>query len=145
MVELAIVLPLILLILFGITELGRALYQQNILTKTVGSTSRMLSRAYSVIDEANNCTPRPSWSSAILDAENMLKYGDVDGGSNLLLNDIELVSITISSKSLTNFSKAFCTITVAAKADFEPVIGDTLFGFPSFELSASAEERYIGE
>ena len=35
MVEFAIILPLLLLLLFGITELGRALYQQNVLTQAV--------------------------------------------------------------------------------------------------------------
>lgn len=145
MVELAILLPLILMIIFGITELGRALYQQNTLTKTVGSTARMLSRAYEAIDITNNCTPGTAWSAATQDAENLLKYGDVDGGSGLLLENIELVSITIASKNLSDFSKSLCTITVSAKADFQPIIGDTLFGFPSFELNASAEERYIGE
>ena len=40
MVEFAIVLPLLILILFGTTEIGRALYQQNALYKAVSTGSR---------------------------------------------------------------------------------------------------------
>ena len=146
MVELAIVLPVLLMIFFGITEIGRALYQQNMLAKTVSSTTRMLSRAYLAIDINNNCAQiNPEWTNATAQATNLLKYGDIDGGSTLLLNGLDVDSINIAQKDLSNFSKSLCTITVSASADFQPVIGDTLFGFPAFTLTASAEERYIGE
>ena len=146
MVELAILLPLLFTLFFGVTELGRALYQQNMLAKTVGSTTRMLSRAYQAIDINNNCAPiEPAWTTATGYAENMLKYGDIDGGSDLLLNGLELVSITVTSKDLDAFSKSLCTITVSAKSEFLPIIADTLFGFPAIDLTSETEERYIGE
>lgn len=42
-VELAIVLPLLLTIVFGVTELGRAMYQYDALTKAARSAARYLS------------------------------------------------------------------------------------------------------
>ena len=145
MVELAILLPLLLLIFFGITELGRALYEQNTLTKTVGVTTRMLTRAYSAIDTESNCATNANWTTAKLDAEQLLKYGDVDGGTELLLNGLALVSVDVTEVSLKDFSKTICNIKVSATSKFQPIISDTLFGFPVIDLTAEAEGRYIGE
>jgi Flp pilus assembly protein TadG len=58
MVELAIILPLLLLLLFGVTELGRALYQQNILTQAVELGGRYLARIDGAVvdDGSGGCT-----------------------------------------------------------------------------------------
>lgn len=44
LVEFAILLPLLVLIAFGITEYGRAVYQYDTLTKSVRSAARLLSQ-----------------------------------------------------------------------------------------------------
>ena len=153
MVEFALILPLLLLILFCITELGRALYQQNMLTKTVGSATRFLTRAYQAVDidpVNQDCSQGSQWAAAIQDAENLLIYGDIDGGTETILDQLQLDSskpgggIELSKTSLSGY-KNFCMVRIYATAKFTPVVGDTLFGFPTIELTADAEGRYIGE
>lgn len=145
MVELAILLPLLLILFFGITEMGRALYQQSILVKTVGNATRMLSRTHLGIDVENNCAALANWEIAKTDATNLLVYGDVDEGEKTLLDGLIVTEINIETRSLEDFDKDVCIIIMKAEAPFSPVVSDTLFGFPVFNLKASSEQRYIGE
>jgi len=67
LLEFAIVLPLFLLIAFGITEFGRAYYQYNTLSKAIRDGARyMSSHTYS--------------STEISNAQKMVVYGNTTGG-----------------------------------------------------------------
>jgi Flp pilus assembly protein TadG len=50
MVEFAIVLPILLIILFMVAEIGRALYQYNTLSKAVGDAARHFSVHHAAVD-----------------------------------------------------------------------------------------------
>ncbi len=145
MVELALLLPLLLILFFGITEMGRALYQQSILVKTVGNATRMLSRTHLGIDTADNCAVLANWEAAKTDATNLLVFGDIDGGGTPLLVGLNVTDIDIEVRSLEDFDKDVCIIIMKAEAPFTPIVSDTLLGFPVFNLKASSEQRYIGE
>lgn len=159
MVELAIMLPVLALLVFGIAEIGRALYQQNTLAKAVESGARYLGRASGILDA--NCARVGDesgglWRLAADKAVNMIVYGTEDPGDPpgvqpLLPNlDGENV-VTITESGPTTVTEGgysttpACVITVSAAVDFEflylPMLG--LDFFPP--LNAAAEERWIGE
>lgn len=65
LVEFALVLPLLLLLSFTITEYGRALYQYNTITKSVRDAARYLS------------TQNPGTKNT--EAKNLVVYGNLSG------------------------------------------------------------------
>lgn len=68
LVEFALVLPLLLLLSFTVTEYGRALYQYNTLTKSVRDAARYLS------------TQNPG--TKITEAKNLVVYGTLKPDNN---------------------------------------------------------------
>lgn len=157
MVEFAIVLPLLVMLLFGITEIGRALYQQNTLYKSVSSGARYLARVNGVFDNCTTATgpwvtgPWPDTTS-LNDAQNLIVYGNTSGsGSPLIpnLDDSGAITIEVESRPLVKSEEtvATCVITVQAKADFAGLFGEIVIPFTSLEtftIRAETEERYIG-
>ncbi len=156
MVEFAIVLPLLVMLLFGITELGRALYQENTLYKSVSSGARYLARVNDILtfDDEGNCTTVGDWPDATSHsaAENLIVYGNTLGvGPPLLpnLDDSGAVTITVESRSLikTDETVATCVIIVQAETAFSGFFGEIVIPFTSIEtffIRAETEERYIG-
>lgn len=71
MVELVIVTPILLLLLLGVTEMGRALFQYNTLSKAVRDSARYYSTE---VFSGNN----------IIGAKNLVKYGQTGVGTPLL-------------------------------------------------------------
>lgn len=71
MVELVIVTPILLLILLGVAEMGRALFQYNTLSKGVRDSARYYST------QVFN-------SNDIAGAKNLVNYGQTVGGTQLL-------------------------------------------------------------
>src|SRR5437867_12922393 len=72
LMEFAMVLPLVLLVVFGITEFGRAYYQYNTLSKAIRNGARyMSSHTYSNANIAN--------------AQNMVVYGQASGSGTAVL------------------------------------------------------------
>ena len=67
LVEFALILPLLLLLTFVTTEFGRALFQYNILTKSVRDAARYLS------------VYNPGDTTKILIAKNLVVYGNPTG------------------------------------------------------------------
>jgi hypothetical protein len=157
MVEFAIVLPLLLMLLFGITELGRALYQQNSLYKAVESGARYLARVNNVLqfDADNNCTTAgPDWpdSVSLTAARNLIIYGNIDGtGTPLLpnLDDSDAITISVAPRSLPKTPPVMvCIITITAQPEFAGFFGDIVIPFTTletFNIRAETEERYIGK
>ena len=156
MVEFAIVLPLLIMLLFGITELGRALFQQNSLYKSVSSGARYLARINDVlaIDDDGNCTTTGAWPDAtsLTAAENLIIYGTLAGGGVPLipnLDDSGAITIAVDSRPLikTDETVATCVITVNAEAAFAGIFGEIVIPFTPLEpfaIRAETEERYIG-
>lgn len=158
MVEFAIVLPLLILILFGITELGRALYQENTLDKAVNTGARYLARMPDIatFDDhtgTGDCTwvdaSQPEVAAAVAEAQNLvandrdtlpilpgLAPGNVDV-------DFEYSTIT----KYGNIPVQICIVRVSAAVPFSALFGEIVVPFTnlgSITLNAVTEERYIG-
>ena len=169
MVELAIILPLLLFLLFGITELGRALYQQNMLTQAVELGGRYMARVDGAVidDGSGGCTKGTKWANAKTMAENLIEFGcaigDVADGCDLaILPNITFFhnpdvpddpdnsfSVTKRMSGSGSGSVSACVITVKATAAFQSVFGADLVSVPGFRLgavtlNAKTHERYIG-
>ncbi|TRW89691.1 TadE/TadG family type IV pilus assembly protein [Candidatus Methylobacter oryzae] len=71
MIELVIVAPVLLLILLGVSEMGRALFQYNTLSKAVRDSARYYSTQ---VFNSNDITG----------AKNLVKYGQTGTGTPLL-------------------------------------------------------------
>lgn len=166
MVEFAGVIILLTFFVFGVSEIGRAIYQLNTLTKAVESGARYMSRYVGAVDvnhETQECNITngdvvAKWNAAKIGAENITKYGTdkVDAASPppLLLPNLNVDSITVDWKSDGGSAdNGACVITVDANAAFVSLFGEyivpPLFGknptYQNILLQAKSEERYIGE
>jgi hypothetical protein len=166
MVELAIVTPLLVILVFGITEIGRALYQQNVLTKAVTAGARYLARGPgkdpmgNVVLDDETCTPGPAWGAFETRAADLVVYGSLDpqpGDEPLLPHLDESGNVAIGYRgpetidvdvSGTTQTVSACVITVSASAAFDGLFGENIvpmLNLGAFDLNAAAEERYLGE
>jgi len=83
LMEFALVLPLVLLVAFGITEFGRAYYQYNTLSKAIRDGARyMSSHTYN--------------STNITNAKNLVVYGQTSGGSTPALPGLTTSTINVT-------------------------------------------------
>jgi Flp pilus assembly protein TadG len=164
MVEFAGALILLLLLVFGISEIGRAIYQLNTLTKSVEAGARYMSRATGIVNfdpdagaaeeqcQVNNA----KWDTASEHASNIILYGTEAVGSMTRLPDMEVTSISVSPHLDSGLSNGgACVIKVSARAQFlsifaskkpaPPLYGQDSGDSDGLVLAADAEERYIGE
>ena len=173
MVEFAIVAPLLLLLVFGITELGRSLFQENILTQAVQTGARYMARVPGILDD--ECSPINTgneWSTAEGVAKNLVVYGkqapasgDTPVIANLATNKVVIspsddpVVITVTVEGDTYSGQPACIISVSAtNIQFEGIFGSIYTtppipfvggpdtgGIGLLQLNADTQERYIGE
>lgn len=139
MVEFAIVLPVILLIMFAVTEAGSAMLRYNTLTKAVQDGARHAS-AYALLGTAGSVLIDPA-----LDAEirNLVVYGNIQGSGTALLFGLTTDQIDISEP-------APGQVRVTASYPYVPALGSTLptFGFGgrasfAMDLTASVTMRAL--
>jgi len=90
MIELAIVLPLLLAICFGITEFGRAIYTYDTLAKSARDAARYLS------------TQAAGSTTAATTARNLVRYGNPAGTGSLLVPGLTAGMVTICDASITS-------------------------------------------
>lgn len=168
MVEFAIIVPLLILLVFGIIQIGRALYQENTLDKAVASAGRYMARSYDILDmtpdEDGNpaCTPTAAWfgsDGAAAKARNLAVYGSQAGGGAPLLPNLDAPNaVTITASQATPIEVVVggssqyirgCVIRVDARADFDSGLPGNvivpLLEWAGLTLNAATEERYIGE
>ncbi|MEJ1297180.1 MAG: pilus assembly protein [Candidatus Sedimenticola sp. (ex Thyasira tokunagai)] len=156
LVEFAIIVPLLVILVLGITELGHALYQHNTLQKAVTSGARYLGRSFQGLD-TTDCSSETGWSTEVDRAKNLILFGHVAGADiiagdgspfthdNILPNATpDMISVTLPAASDP------CIIRVVADIDYTPIFalfgGDNgLLNLPAFSLQATVEERFIGE
>jgi Flp pilus assembly protein TadG len=119
-VEFAILLPLLLLIVFGITEFGRALYAYNTLVKATRDAAR-----YYAIQQPGN---PPDKADEIM---NLVVFGNTEGTGDALAAGLDPSMVTLEdrvSKPLTHKSQGaapvvnLVTVTVSGYAYESPII-----------------------
>ena len=155
MVEFAIIVPIMVLLVFGITELGRALFQWNTLTKAVATGARYMARANGDLvkdptDSTAPCGTGDTWGNFDVTAKNLIIYGQQEPGDPLLRG----LQVTKLEPDLRSHAYGpACVIIVEATAEFESIFGGSrlpsLYGplgnGEKITLTARTEERYIGE
>jgi len=99
MVEFALILPMLLILIFTVTELGRAFYQYNVLAKSVREAARYLSVRSPGVD--------------IDKAKNILVYGKPGGGSSPVVPGLSLSNVPDPVWSSAGAFPAFNTVTVS--------------------------------
>lgn len=144
MVEFALVFPLLVVLLFGFIEFGRALYQQNVLTKALSSGSRFVARSPDALTV--DCGPGSEWSDATSRAADLVVYSSSGGPRLPGLDDPG--AVTFAASATASGSMTACVIKGSASTDFAGLFGAQLvpfLGIGSVKLNAVDEERYIGQ
>jgi Flp pilus assembly protein TadG len=150
MVEFAVLLPVLVILVFGFTEIARAVMQTNTLTKAVTVGARYVARIPDAVD-TSSCSAGTAWGAATTEAE-LLVENETAGTGTVILPGLDAGgAIIFSVGSETSGSGAglvnACVITVTAQAQFAALFGDSivpLLNLGPINLNAQAEERYIG-
>lgn len=148
LVELAIVLPVLLMMVFGITELGRALYQLNTLGKAADAGVRHLTRAWAVLDE--DCQPTANWSAAAAATRNYVVHGNATGQGSAVLTGLAPGDVGVDARygTVAGSDDPACIVRVTVTVPFAGLFGERVVPFTRIgpiDLSSSREGRYIGE
>lgn len=149
MLEFAIVLPLLIILVFGITELGRALYQQNTLVKSIITGARYVARTPDAVEVSDDdCVKGEQWNDAINNAWNLIVYGNLAGSGEPILPNLDGIDPDADEVFLPQEGgiAGVCVIRVHVDVPFEGVFGIIPFtAIEEFNINATTEERYIGE
>jgi Flp pilus assembly protein TadG len=109
-IEMAIALPVLLLLLVATAEIGRAFYQYNTLTQAVRSAVRYL---------ADNAIGGTSGVIALDDAKrvlvkNLVVYANTDGTGDPILTGLDIGNVTVSAPDASH-------IQVDAAYSYQPI------------------------
>jgi hypothetical protein len=142
LIEFSILSPLLFLLLFGFTETGRLLYQQNQLTKQVTTGARYLARIPDAVN-TGDCSIGPGWAAAVTSAQKLVAQS-INGDPvlpGLAPSDVSFNVIAL------NVSTPACVIHAEADVDYITIFGDSPTPFLNLGpvvLNTSAEERFLG-
>lgn len=148
-VEFAIVVPLLVILVFGITELGRAMYQLNTLAKSTSAGVRYLSRMPdAVILEDGKCSKGPAWDA--VKASYIVMYGTESNTGEKLIPNINVTFTLPEDARTVDPGVVACVIIAHSTAEFTSVFGDLgpiipFTDIDAFTMDQTEEERYIGE
>ena len=138
-VEFAIVLPVLLTLLLGLAEVGRALWYHQLVTKSVRDATRYLARV-----------PAPFSGADLAAARNLALRGSTDGGAPLLIAQwSDPGTVGVSGPALWGDPAAFRRpvqkIGVTADVPFTfPLLG--FLGIDTaITVQVADEQRWIGE
>jgi Flp pilus assembly protein TadG len=146
MVEFALTLPLLTILLFGSAEVGRVLYQQNVLTKAVMSGSRFIARSPDALTA--DCAQDSGWTAVTAKASNLIAYSQDDAAELRLAGLDAADAIVFTPRSEMLNGNTVCVISTQAQTEFDGVFGAKLIPLLDIgpvQLKALEEERYIGD
>ncbi len=149
--ELALVLPLLLVMVFGTLEFANILYQQQVITKGVQEAARFAARNPS-LNATVACPPASGgWSSAASAAANVAATGSTAGGTLILPNfaaaDVVVTVECPASAGLISSnpdSGSIPVVWVRAEIDARSVGFLSLLNIADLQLSAEHREMGVG-
>lgn len=157
-IEFAFVVILLVMLVFGITEIGRALYQLNTMAKAATAGARYMARAHGAVyidpeAEDPDCEKvSGTWDDAVEKARNIVLYGSEVEGTETLLPDMTVENDDIELKNVSDvvptptLPLTGCVIRLTVKANYLSLFsGGGIIPLDDIEMSESVEERYIGE
>jgi hypothetical protein len=150
-IEFALILPLLLLLTFITTELGRAIWQYNTLTKSVRDAARYLS------------TQQPGSAAAVTTARNLMVYGNPAGTGSPLAIGLSLDHVPapsgddpgccrwqeVTTTPVNGSSKLINTVTVRISgytfnSMFPSAFGVNFGAFPFSDVTATMRSAMAG-
>ena len=137
-VEFALILPFMLLLFSGLTEIGRAYFQANAVEKGLRAAALYASRA-----------PTPLSAADQVIAENILRTGTSDGAGPVLVSGWAKpgASVTITSTNYDLSGVNVPVVRVDASVPLDPLVPEllTLVGLNTFTIDLSHEQAYVGQ
>ncbi|HYH17747.1 MAG TPA: TadE family protein [Azospirillum sp.] len=140
-VEAAMVLPMVMVLLCGLVEMGRALQHQHTLTESVREAARYLARVPLACPAGGD----PNWATARSNAQHLAATGRVSGGQPLVTGWTD-ASFTIADPVCETWSgRAVQLITVSANVPYGDLGLLQVLGLDAVRLGASHQQVHIGE
>ncbi|NMH64839.1 TadE/TadG family type IV pilus assembly protein [Shewanella salipaludis] len=141
-VELTILLPLLLLIVFATAEFGRAMYQYSTLTLLVRDAARYLAGTADTRQTGNLPNPLTDagCGNCITETKNLLVYGNMASGGTPLLNGLSTADVTILESPAGSRR-----LVVSVSYNWQPLFGDSFntFGLgDTLDLSFNLNTSY---
>jgi Flp pilus assembly protein TadG len=127
--EFAIVLPVLLLLLFGVTELGRALVRYNALTKAVQDGARFAA-AYALLGTTGNVNVDAQLTTEV---RNVVVYGNSAGTGSPVLAGLQPAQIQVVDAGGDE-------VRVQADYPYTPLLGNAL---PNFGLGSAIDMAFV--
>lgn len=119
-VEFTIALPILLVLMLVVAELGRAFLQYNALTRAVRDSARYVSS--NALNGASQTIDVSQSSAVYSEAQNLVVYGKVANSGAALLNGLTAANVTITNPAGTK------DITVNVTYAYQPMLGAVLPG-----------------
>lgn len=138
LLEFALVAPLLLVLLAGAAEFGRAFYTYHILTKSVRNAARYLSASQmSPTGALANVYP----NDFIDRAKNLAVFGNTDGGGSAVLPDLGTSHISIPTTATQRTASGQYYVTVTANYTYTPMFD---FVLPSVNFTPKETMVFVG-
>lgn len=119
-IEFTIVLPILLVLMLVVAELGRAFLQFNTLTRAVRDSARYVSA--NALNGASQTIDVATTAAVYSEAQALVVYGHVANSGSALLPGLVPGNVSISNPAGTN------DITVTVTYNYQPMLGAVLPG-----------------
>lgn len=138
-VEFAFLLPVMLLMIVGITEVGRALYQANSVEKSLRMGAVFAARSTIPLTAADKTT-----------VENLVKTGTADGSGDVLVDGWGKAGASLNIDDSLTYNVGpgvdIPVVRLTATVPFSTMLPgiDSILGIGSYKIRKSHEQAYLG-
>ena len=150
--EMALVLPLLLIIMFGSIELGNYFMNEHTLAKAVRNGARFAARQS--WSDYTACSGSPG-GTVVADTQNVVMNGYLSGGT-IITPNIKAADITVATSCATTVGGQTMSgiytgratgaqiVTVGATVNYRPILASFGFSGSGLQLNASSEAAVAG-
>lgn len=152
LVEFSLMLPMLMVLAAGVTEMGLAMHQQHVVTKSVRDAARFAARQFVAAPSCPLSTVG-EWTTIQSETQQVALRGSLSGSAPLLLSNWSLASsVTVTDAcaaagtlvSPAGAGANIPVITVSADVPYAGVGFLTLIGMNAFTIRASHSEMWVG-